>query len=97
MPDAGEDLHPVLFDLHPAAAAVALLASRQFGIDVVRSEAEACGDTLEYRRQPWTVRFAGGQEAQHGADYIETTADGISSARPVASDATGPQTLLRET
>ena len=57
----------VLLDLHPPAAAVAVLAARELAGDEVRIDAQARGDPLQDRRQARSVRFAGGREAQgHG-------------------------------
>ncbi len=45
--DAGEELHGIVLDLHAPAAAVALLPSRQFGVDVGGQERHAGGHPFE--------------------------------------------------
>ena len=55
----------VALDLHAAPAAVALLASRELGVDVRREQRKAGGHALENADESLAVRFACGGEAEH--------------------------------
>jgi hypothetical protein len=57
----------VLLDLHPAAAAVALLAADELLVDVSGEEREAGGAAFEQSYQGLAVALSGGREANgHG-------------------------------
>ncbi len=63
--DAGNRPHFVLFDQHSAAAAVALLAAREIGVDRANVDVEAGGHAFDRRHQFGAVRFTGSQKTQH--------------------------------
>ena len=44
---AGQKAGLVGFDGHPPTAAVPLLASRQVGVDILRSQGKSCGNPLQ--------------------------------------------------
>jgi hypothetical protein len=62
--DAGRDLGAVGLDLHPPAAAVAELASREVAVDVLGPQLEPRGQALEHGGQTRSVRLSGCREAQ---------------------------------
>ncbi len=56
--------HPVALDLHPAAAAVAVLAARQVAVDLPGGDAQPGRQPVEDAAHARAVRFAGGQQPQ---------------------------------
>ncbi len=66
---AGADLDRVGLDLHPAAAAVAELATRHVAVERLAVQVEAGGHALDDRDQPGAVRLAcrGETKAAHTA------------------------------
>ena len=87
---AGEHLDPVLLDLLPRRAAVALLAALQVGVDRVAVELEPGREAGDDRDERGPVRLAGGGEAKrHGPRAYgpprtasRMTATGAGHARP---------------
>ena len=65
--DAGNRPHFVLFDQHPAAAAVTFLAAREVGVDRRKVDVETGGHALHGRDQLGAVRFTGSQKSEHHA------------------------------
>ena len=63
MTDAGEDLDGVGLDLHPSAAAVALLAPPKLVVDRGDVDIETGGNALDDGDEGFAVRFAGCCEA----------------------------------
>ena len=64
-----QELDRVALDLHAAAAAVALLAAGELGVDVGGEQGEPGRHAFEHRDERGTVRFAGGGEADgHRSD-----------------------------
>jgi hypothetical protein len=55
MANATENLDPILLDLHPAAAAIALLPSPQFMIDLIDIDRQTGRQTFDYRDQRATM------------------------------------------
>ncbi len=64
--DAGDNFDAVRFDLHAAAAAVALLAAPQFAIDGVERDGNTGGKSGQGGDQALSMRFTGCFEAKHG-------------------------------
>src|SRR5271168_4345542 len=65
-----ENMDFVGFDLHAAAAAVALLAAPEFTIDEVEVDCEAGGQAGNERDESFAVRLSGGFETDHNSsDY----------------------------
>jgi hypothetical protein len=58
--DSAQELDAILFDLHPAAAAVALLTSREFGVDSGAVDRKTRREAFDDRKDGWTVGFSGG-------------------------------------
>jgi hypothetical protein len=52
---AGDELDAVRLDLHPASAAVPLLATRQVDVDVLSKERQPRRHSLDERREPRPV------------------------------------------
>src|SRR3954469_17214619 len=63
MTNPGRDLRAVLLDLHAPATAMAELAPSHVAVQVLGRELESGRKTLDDSRQPRTMRFAGGREA----------------------------------
>ena len=61
---AGRDLGRVALDLHAPAAAVAELAARHVGVEVLRAQLQARRQTLDDAGQAGAVRLAGGYQAE---------------------------------
>ncbi len=55
MTHAADDLYTVLLDLHPRAAAIALLSPIQFVIDLFDVDGQTCGQAFDYRDECATV------------------------------------------
>src|SRR6266404_9841374 len=55
MSDTADDLCAVLLDLHPRAAAIALLSPMQFVIDLLNINWQTCGQTFDYRDECATM------------------------------------------
>jgi hypothetical protein len=66
---AGEELHLVRFDFHPAAAAVAALTCAQRRVDGGDVDDEVCGEAVEDADERRTVRFARREIPEHGAAF----------------------------
>ena len=56
-----------VLDLHAAPATVALLASRELGVDVRRKQRQASGHAFEHAHEGLAVRFACGGETEDHA------------------------------
>ena len=69
-PHSREELDGVGLDLHAAAAAVALLATSQIGVDVARDQRDTRRSAFKDRDQCRAVRFAGGCESKHLRNYV---------------------------
>ena len=67
---AGEELDVVGLDLHPSAAAVALLAARQIDIDVGCDEGKSRHHSLQNRHQRDPVRFARRRKSEHKSPKV---------------------------
>src|SRR6185437_14632017 len=67
VPQPGEHLDGVLLELLPRAAAVALLPTREVGVDRVTVEDEAGRQPADDRHERGPVRLAGGRERQRHA------------------------------
>ncbi len=63
--DSRDRTNLVLFDQHPAAAAVAFLAARELMVDACEIDLEAGGYALDHRDEFGAVRFTGGQKTEH--------------------------------
>ena len=79
VPNAGEDLCCVFFDLHPAAATVALLTPGHVPGQVGLGQRKASGDALDDDGQALAMGLAGGQEteARHGAYTFELLLESV--------------------
>ena len=65
--DAGNELDVVLFDLHTAAAAVALLSAHELLVDVGGEKRQAGGAALENGDEGFAVAFSCGRETNRQA------------------------------
>ncbi len=63
MTDAARDLGRVALDLHAPAAAVAELAARHVGVEILRAQLQARGQALDDAGQAGAVRLAGGYQS----------------------------------
>ena len=77
MPHARDNLDPVCFDLHAAAAPVALLAPPKFAIDGVERDGNPGGQTRQCGDQALAVRFAGCFKTEHSRENF-MVADSLS-------------------
>src|SRR5688500_15725988 len=59
------DLHLVVLDLHPSAAAVPVLPATQIAIDAIAIEPDAGRPPRNDDRQLRPVRFASGKKGEH--------------------------------
>jgi hypothetical protein len=57
-------VHAIAFDLHPAAAPVAALATREIRVDVGLGQRQTSGDAIDDGRERLTVGLARGEEAK---------------------------------
>src|SRR6266852_2818309 len=55
MSDTADDLYAVLLDLHPRAAAIALLSPMQFVIDLLDVDGQTSGQAFDYRDKRATM------------------------------------------
>src|SRR5690606_34263945 len=62
--DAGNPFDPVLLDLHPGAATVALHAAAEVGVDPGGIDGKASGNAFDDGDERLAVRFAGGEETK---------------------------------
>ena len=62
--NAGQELDGVLLDLHAAPAAIALLAPRELGVDVVGEQRQARRHSFQNAHERLPVRFTGGRETE---------------------------------
>ena len=62
--NAGDDLRFIVLDLHPSAAAVAVLSAREITIDAVAIERHAGRHAADDDRELRSVRFAGGEKTE---------------------------------
>ena len=93
--DAGEELDGVLLDLHASPATVALLASRELGVDVVSNQRQARGHSFKNAHERLAVRFAGGSEAKrHGERIAHARSARVYRAR-FASSTPDPEPTVR--
>ena len=60
---AAEDFGVIRFKALPSAAAVATLATTQFGVDQLAAQFHAGGKAIDQGHQCFAVRFAGGEIA----------------------------------
>ena len=65
MPYTGNYVRPVLFDKHPAASAVALLAAGKVAADVVLVQRKAGWHSLHYDDQALAVGLTGSYKTDH--------------------------------
>ncbi len=65
VPDAGEDLHRVLLDLHPAAAPVPPLPAAEIGVDGLAIDPNPGREPFDDDGQSRAVRLASGEETEH--------------------------------
>ena len=87
MAQAGEHLDRVLLELLPRAAAVALLAAREVGVDRLPVEHEARGQPADDRHERGPVRLAGcGQCERHEAKPKALRIASTGAGRPVQSE-----------
>jgi hypothetical protein len=66
VPQPAEDLHRVLLEAHPRAAAVPEPSARQLARHVGARQLHPGGDALQDRDERGSVRLSRGQPAQHG-------------------------------
>lgn len=66
MPHSGGYLGAVLFDLHPATAAVAELPPRQIPVQIVLDEFEPSGHAFDNRCEGGSMRLSSRGEAKAG-------------------------------
>ena len=84
MAQAGEHLDRVLLELLARAAAVALLAPREVGVDRLAVEHEPRGQAAEDRHERGPVRLAGRRERQrHGSKPKALRIASTGAGRPV--------------
>ena len=87
MAQAGEHLDRVLLELLPRAAAVALLAAREVGVDRLPVEHEARGQPADDRHERGPVRLAGrGQRERHEPKPKALRIASTGAGRPVQSE-----------
>jgi hypothetical protein len=65
VPDAGQDLRAVAFNLHPAAAAIAALPAPELRVECRDVEVESRRHAIDGHDQGLAVRLAGGEKSQH--------------------------------
>ena len=83
---AGEHLDRVLLELLPRAAAVALLAAREVGVDRLAVEHEARRQPADDRHERGPVRLAGrAQRERHGSKPTALRIASTGAGRPVQS------------
>ena len=68
--NAGDDLGAVAFDLHPAAAAVAALATTELGVQGVDIDLETRGHPVEGHHERLAVRLTRGEKSQHPSSIL---------------------------
>src|SRR5205085_6380758 len=82
VPDARRYLGAVGLDLHPAAPAVAELATREVAVDVLGPQLEARGEAFHDRREARAVRLPRRCEAErHDAPSLVTERRSTSTGR----------------
>ena len=88
--DAGHDLEPVGLDLLAPAATVPLATSRELVSDVLRPERHPRRKTFEHRDEALTVRFTGGEEAEHAGHHRDRPAPAPRDAPAAGSARAAP-------
>ena len=63
MTDAARDLGRVALDLHAPSPAVAELAARHVGVEVLRAQLQTRGQALDDAGKAGAVRLAGGDQS----------------------------------
>ena len=71
----------VLLDLHASSAAVALLAAREFNVDVVGKQRHAAGHSFQNAHESWAVRLAGGCESKVHRGRVNSKTARVNHAR----------------
>ena len=95
--DAAGDRELVLLELHPRAAAVAELATREIGLDRGARDGDAGGQALHDGDEFGAVRFAGREHAEHWSSLPRSPARIAASTAPRHRSGTSgsPPTKIR--
>src|SRR6202162_1428077 len=72
--DAGENVSGVLFDLHAAAAAIALLPAPEFAVEKGLVDSQSSGQAGKEAYQSFAVRFSGCEVAKHKCSILPDAA-----------------------
>jgi hypothetical protein len=72
--DAGEDVSGILFDLHPAATAIALLPAPEFAVEKTLVHSQPSGQARQKRDQSFAVGFSGSEVTQHKCSILPDAA-----------------------